>query len=86
MRIGLSRHRNAAFLTHVLDAQDAHKPVLREQARLLTVLGIDSANPRYRLDADRLGAASRRRRRAAAESLRGAPSVRQLARPLRAAQ
>ena len=56
VRIGLSRHRNAAFLTHVLEAQDAHKSVLREQARLLTVLGIDSAHPRYRLDADRLGA------------------------------
>jgi ADP-heptose:LPS heptosyltransferase len=55
VRIGLARHRNAAFLTHTLEAQDAHKPVLREQARLLTVLGIDSTNPRYRLDADRLG-------------------------------
>jgi ADP-heptose:LPS heptosyltransferase len=55
VRIGLARHRNAAFLTHTLDAQNTHKPVLREQARLLTVLGINSANPRYRLDADRLG-------------------------------
>jgi len=55
VRIGLARHRNAAFLTHVLDAQDAHKPVLREQARLLTVLGIASTNPRYRLDAEQLG-------------------------------
>jgi ADP-heptose:LPS heptosyltransferase len=56
VRVGLARHRNAAFLTHVLDAQDAHKPVLREQARLLTVLGIELTNPRYRLDAERLGA------------------------------
>ena len=55
VRVGLSRHRNAAFLTHMLDAQDAHKPVLREQARLLTVLGIESTTPRYRLDAERLG-------------------------------
>ena len=55
VRIGLSRHRNGAFLTHRLEAQDAHKSVLREQARLLGVLGIESANPRYRLDADRLG-------------------------------
>ena len=55
VRVGLSRHRNAAFLTHVLDAQDAHKPVLREQARLLSVFGIESPNPRYRLDPARLG-------------------------------
>jgi ADP-heptose:LPS heptosyltransferase len=55
VRIGLARHRNAAFLTHTLEAQNTHKPVLREQARLLAPLGIDSRNPRYRLDADQLG-------------------------------
>jgi ADP-heptose:LPS heptosyltransferase len=54
-RIGLARHRNGAFLTHVLPGADVHKPVLQEQARLLSALGIDSADPRYRLDASRLG-------------------------------
>ena len=55
VRIGLARHRNGPFLTHVLPAEDEHKPVLREQARLLSVLSIESSNPRYRLDVDRLG-------------------------------
>lgn len=55
VRIGLARHRNARFLTHVLDAQDSHKPVLQEQARLLSALGIAPAKARYRLDAERLG-------------------------------
>jgi ADP-heptose:LPS heptosyltransferase len=55
VRIGLARHRNRAFLTHTLDAQDPQKSVVREQARLLAVLGIQSPDPRYRLDADRLG-------------------------------
>jgi len=50
VRIGLARHRNAAFLTHVLPAQDSHKSVLREQARLLAVLGIESRDPKYRLE------------------------------------
>lgn len=54
MRIGLARHRNETFLTHVLAAQDVDKPVLLEQARLLTALGIESREPRYRLDVDRL--------------------------------
>jgi ADP-heptose:LPS heptosyltransferase len=54
-RIGLARHRNAAFLTDVLPAQDSTKPVLREQARLLAALGIESTDPRYCLDASRLG-------------------------------
>jgi ADP-heptose:LPS heptosyltransferase len=56
VRIGMARHRNAAFLTHVLPAEDAHKPVLEEQARLLAVLGIESPNPRYRLETGPLGA------------------------------
>src|SRR5207248_6759007 len=55
VRIGLARHRNAAFLTHVLAAEDPHKPVVEEQARLLTALDIHSSGARYRLDADRLG-------------------------------
>jgi ADP-heptose:LPS heptosyltransferase len=50
VRIGLARHRNAAFLTHVLPAEDAHKSVLQEQARLLSVLGIESRDPKYRLE------------------------------------
>jgi ADP-heptose:LPS heptosyltransferase len=55
VRIGLARHRNAAFLTHVLPAEDVHKPVLEEQARLLSVLDVDSSRPRYRLDATCIG-------------------------------
>ena len=51
VRVGLARHRNSAFLTHVLEAQDAHKSVLQEQARLLSVLDISSNDPKYRLDA-----------------------------------
>jgi ADP-heptose:LPS heptosyltransferase len=57
-RIGLARHRNAAFLTHVLPAEDPRRPVVREQARLLGALGIaphPSSPPRYRLDPSRLG-------------------------------
>jgi len=56
MRVGLARHRNSLFLTHVLPAADVHKPVLVEQARLLAPLGIAPSNPRYRLDAAPLGA------------------------------
>jgi ADP-heptose:LPS heptosyltransferase len=55
VRIGLARHRNALFLTHVLPAADVHKPVLAEQARLLEPLGIRSTDARYGLDATRLG-------------------------------
>ncbi|MEP6492321.1 MAG: glycosyltransferase family 9 protein [bacterium] len=55
VRIGLARHRNRAFLTQVLPEEDAHKPVVREQARLLSALGVGSANQRYQLDAERLG-------------------------------
>lgn len=57
MRIGLSRHRNRFFLTHVLPAENKHKPVLQEQARLLEPLGVHSTNPRYSLDTAPLGAA-----------------------------
>jgi ADP-heptose:LPS heptosyltransferase len=55
VRVGLARHRNGPFLTHVLPKEDAHKPVVREQARLLSALGVQSNNPRYQLDASRLG-------------------------------
>ncbi len=57
IRIGMKRHRNAAFLTSVLPEEDPTKPVLVEQARLLAELGIASPAPRYRLDASRLGGA-----------------------------
>jgi len=56
MRIGLARHRNRFFLTHLLAAEDKQKSVLREQARLLAPLGITSPEPRYSLDVNRLGA------------------------------
>jgi ADP-heptose:LPS heptosyltransferase len=56
VRIGLARRRNSLFLTHVLPAADPRKSVLVEQARLLSALGITSANPRYQLDASRFGA------------------------------
>jgi ADP-heptose:LPS heptosyltransferase len=50
-RIGLARHRNRFFLTHVLPGENKLHAVLLEQARLLAPLGIESANPRYALDA-----------------------------------
>jgi heptosyltransferase-2 len=56
VRIGLARHRNGLFLSHVLPTADPRKPVLVEQARLLTPLEISSLNPRYRLEAGALGA------------------------------
>jgi ADP-heptose:LPS heptosyltransferase len=55
VRIGLVRHRNSAFLTHVLAPEDVHKSVLREQARLLSVLDIESRDPKYRLEVAPLG-------------------------------
>ena len=55
VRVGLKRHRNAGFLTRVLAEEDPTKPVLVEQARLLTELGIAAPEPRYRLDAAKLG-------------------------------
>jgi ADP-heptose:LPS heptosyltransferase len=57
VRIGLERHRNRFFLTHVLAAENKHAPVLLEQARLLEPLGITSTNPRYALDPAPLAAA-----------------------------
>jgi ADP-heptose:LPS heptosyltransferase len=56
VRIGLQRHRNHLFLTHVLPPEDKGRSVLAEQARLLEPLGIESVEPRYRLDPLRLGA------------------------------
>ena len=67
MRIGLARHRNAPFLTHVLPAQDPHKPVFASKARLLAARSgsTDRAN-HYRLDPARaVGRRSLARRRAA---------------------
>lgn len=54
MRVGLARHRNGPFLTHVLPEQDADRPVLLEQARLLSAVGIDVHNAVYRLDPTQL--------------------------------
>jgi ADP-heptose:LPS heptosyltransferase len=50
VRIGLARHRNDTFLTHVLPAQDPQKPVVREQGRMLKAFGIDNRANHYRLD------------------------------------
>jgi len=57
MRVGLARHHNEHFLTHVLPAEDPRKPVVQEQARLLGVFSVQPRSPRYRLDPARLGAA-----------------------------
>jgi ADP-heptose:LPS heptosyltransferase len=65
IRIGLARRHNRHFLTHVLSAEDQRKPVLHEQARLLTALSVASPDPRYELDSTPLDAA----RRAVAERL-----------------
>ena len=54
IRIGPRRRRNGGLLTHALDAEDPHKPVVQEQARLLSALGIRVDSPRYRLDESRL--------------------------------
>jgi ADP-heptose:LPS heptosyltransferase len=50
VRIGLARHRNDTFLTHVLPAQDPQKPVVKEQGRLLKPFGIDGRARHYQLD------------------------------------
>ncbi|MDB4878045.1 MAG: ADP-heptose--lipooligosaccharide heptosyltransferase [Gemmatimonadetes bacterium] len=57
VRIGPARNHNAHFLTHTLPPEDPHKPVVSEQARLLTPLGIQSVDPCYALDVARLGTA-----------------------------
>jgi ADP-heptose:LPS heptosyltransferase len=56
VRVGLARRRNSLFLTRVLPPADVDKPVLAEQARLLSAIGVASPHPRYRLDSTRLGA------------------------------
>jgi ADP-heptose:LPS heptosyltransferase len=57
IRIGLARHRNRLFLTHVLPPEDRHQPVVHEQARLLAPLGVTIDHPRYALDVERLAGA-----------------------------
>jgi heptosyltransferase II len=49
VRIGLARHRNEIFLTHVLPAQDPQKPVVREQGRMLKAFGIEARARHYAL-------------------------------------
>ncbi|MDB4908675.1 MAG: ADP-heptose--lipooligosaccharide heptosyltransferase [Gemmatimonadetes bacterium] len=49
VRIGLERRRNARWLSHALPAEDVHRPVLEEEARLLEPLGIRVSGLRYRL-------------------------------------
>jgi ADP-heptose:LPS heptosyltransferase len=49
-RVGFARRHNERFLTDVVVAEDAGRPVVQEQARLLAPLGITSAETRYRLD------------------------------------
>jgi ADP-heptose:LPS heptosyltransferase len=50
IRVGLARRHNNHFLTHVFPAEDANKPVVQEQARLLGVFSIRPHDSRYRLD------------------------------------
>jgi ADP-heptose:LPS heptosyltransferase len=55
VRIGRARNHNQHFLTHVLPRENPARSVLGEQAGLLEPLGVTSTDPRYLLDADRLG-------------------------------
>jgi heptosyltransferase-2 len=64
MRIGLSRRKNRAFLTHALPDEDVRRPVLTELARLLEPLAAGAGPLRYRLDPSPIE--PRRRRLAAA--------------------
>ncbi len=57
VRIGAARPHNQHFLTHVIPPENAHNPVVREQARLLNEMGIASDASHYQLDAGRLDAA-----------------------------
>ena len=51
VRVGLTRRRNRAFLTHPRAPEDIRRPVLSELQRLLEPLGAQSREPlRYRLD------------------------------------
>jgi len=51
LRVGLARHRSAAWLTHALPAADVDRPVLAELGRILGPLGIAPGALAYRLDA-----------------------------------
>jgi ADP-heptose:LPS heptosyltransferase len=55
IRIAQARHHNHHFVTHLLPADDGTRPVLEEHARLLEPLGVQAHDPRYALDAGRLG-------------------------------
>jgi len=57
VRVGLARHHNKHFLTHVLPAEDARKPVVQEQARLLEAFSIPPRPSQYRLETTRLSLA-----------------------------
>lgn len=70
MRIGLTRRKNRAFLTHALPHEDPSEPVMREIGRLLAPLGGAADGLRYRLDATRL--AARRARLSATMGTRSA--------------
>jgi ADP-heptose:LPS heptosyltransferase len=57
MRIGLTRRKNRAFLTHALAPENIRRPVLSEMSRLLEPLNATSVEPlRYQLDATPLSA------------------------------
>ncbi|OYV64495.1 MAG: hypothetical protein B7Z72_13155 [Gemmatimonadetes bacterium 21-71-4] len=54
VRVGLERRKNVRWLTHPQAPEDARRPVLAEEARLLAPFGIVPAPLAYRLDARRL--------------------------------
>jgi ADP-heptose:LPS heptosyltransferase len=54
VRVGLGRRKNARWLTHAPGAEEAQRPVLAEEARLLLPFGIEPGPLAYRLDAHRL--------------------------------
>lgn len=54
MRIGLGRRKNGRYLTDAPGAEDSHRPVLTEIARLLEPLGVEATGLRYALDREPL--------------------------------
>jgi ADP-heptose:LPS heptosyltransferase len=60
VRIGHARRRNGFFLTHTLPGSDPLRPVVAEEARLLTPLGIVGVDLRARLDPTRINDQIRR--------------------------
>jgi ADP-heptose:LPS heptosyltransferase len=54
VRVGLERRKNGRWLTHPMAPEDARRPVLLEEARLLAPFGIEPGPLAYRLDAARL--------------------------------